>query len=398
MMDALVVGAGPAGSIAALCLARAGVRVRLLDRAAFPRPKLCGDTLNPGSLALLERLGVDAEVRREALPITGMMVTGPAGAVVAADYPDALYGLSLRRHDLDLALVEAAVAGGVTFDPATIVQAPVLSDDGARVVGVRIGHGRHQGTLHSRIVIAADGRASRLASSLRLSRFAASPKRWAYGAYFEGVEGLSSRGEMHIRGDGYIGVAPVPGGAANVCVVNTPGGTPFRHSGRPGGRARGGAPPYTQVIEAAVATDDALRERFARARRVSEVAVLGPLAVEALAAGRPGLLLAGDAAGFVDPMTGDGMRFALRGGELAAHSALRELESGAAAYEALAGDRAREFSGKWRINRALRVLVDSPRALDLAAVVARRWTAPVEYLIGVAGDVALANPRCPATS
>jgi 2-polyprenyl-6-methoxyphenol hydroxylase-like FAD-dependent oxidoreductase len=291
-MDALVVGAGPAGSIAALCLARAGVRVRLVDRASFPRPKLCGDTLNPGSLALLERLGVDAGIRRAALPITGMMVTGPAGAAVAADYPAALHGLSLPRHDLDVKLVEAAVAEGVTFDPGTTVQAPVLSADGTRVVGVRLAHGRQQCTLHSHVVIAADGRASRLASSLGLSRFAASPKRWAYGAYFEDVAGLSSRGEMHVRGDGYIGVAPVPGGVANVCVVKTPG--VMR------GRQRKSPVSYAGVIEDTIANDAALRERFVRARRVSGVTVLGPLAVEAHAAGRPGLLLAGDAAGSDD--------------------------------------------------------------------------------------------------
>ena len=55
--DVLVVGAGPAGSIAALVLARAGVRVRIADRARFPRDKLCGDTLNPGTLSILDRLG-----------------------------------------------------------------------------------------------------------------------------------------------------------------------------------------------------------------------------------------------------------------------------------------------------------------------------------------------------
>ena len=118
---------------------------------------------------------------------------------------------------------------------------------------------------------------------------------------------------------------------------------------------------------------------------------LGPLAVDARSAGCPGLLLAGDAAGFVDPMTGDGMRFALRGGELAADAALRELESGVPSFEALAASRAREFAGKWRINRALRSLVGSPRGLDAAALLARCWSAPVEYLIGVAGDVSLAR-------
>jgi flavin-dependent dehydrogenase len=358
--------------------------VRLLDRASFPRAKLCGDTLNPGSLALLDRLGIAEAIRRDALPITGMMVTGPAGATVAADYPDRLYALALPRHDLDLRLVEAAVAEGVAFEPGAMVQGPVLSDEGTRVIGVRVVQGRQRRTLHSRVVIAADGRGSRLASSLRLSRFARSPRRWAFGAYFEGVDGLTARGEMHIRGDGYVGVAPLTGGLANVCVVRTPGVK------RPIS--------YAQLIEQAVAADPVLGERFVRARRVSEVTVLGPLAVEARAAGTPGLLLAGDAAGFVDPMTGDGMRFALRGGELAANAAARELDSGRPACEALAADRAREFSGKWRINRALRALVGSPRALDLAAGLARRWTAPVEYLIGVAGDISLASPRCRLTS
>jgi flavin-dependent dehydrogenase len=119
--------------------------------------------------------------------------------------------------------------------------------------------------------------------------------------------------------------------------------------------------------------------------------VLGPLAVNARAAGCPGLLLAGDAAGFVDPMTGDGLRFALRGGELAAHAALEELASGRPAYASLETRRQREFSTKWRFNRALRSMVGSPGAVGLASLVSNWWSGPVEYLIQLAGDVALAR-------
>src|SRR3954467_108563 len=101
MDDVLVVGAGPAGAIAAMVLARAGVRVRLIDRAAFPRDKLCGDTVNPGSLALLDRLGVAAAIRASARRIAGMTVTGPNGARVAAEYPPGIAGISLTRRELD---------------------------------------------------------------------------------------------------------------------------------------------------------------------------------------------------------------------------------------------------------------------------------------------------------
>ena len=85
-----------------------------------------------------------------------------------------------------------------------------------------------------------------------------------------------------------------------------------------------------------------------------------------------GLLLAGDAAGFVDPMTGDGLRFAVRGGELAAAAALEALEHGWDGVQArLARARRREFSAKWRFNRALRRLVGSPAAVHLATWGAR---------------------------
>src|SRR3954471_20836236 len=104
MDDVLVVGAGPAGAIAATVLARAGARVVLLDRAAFPRDKLCGDTLNPGTLAILRRLGVAGRVDRNGLRVDGMLITGERGVAVSASYPDGLSGRALIRRALDSAL------------------------------------------------------------------------------------------------------------------------------------------------------------------------------------------------------------------------------------------------------------------------------------------------------
>jgi flavin-dependent dehydrogenase len=378
--DVLVVGAGPAGSIAALVLARAGVRVRMIDRARFPRHKLCGDTLNPGSLAMLDRLGVSDAIRSRALPVTGMTVTGPGGARIVGTYGRGIGGLAITRCELDRLLLDEAIRAGARFDPDVVVRAPVLSSDGKRVVGVRVATGAQRHDMRARMVIAADGRASRLAFNLGLAQFAPYPRRWAFGTYYTDAEGVTSCGEMHIRPDGYIGVAQLPDGLTNVCVVRE-----LQSIVRPQRLE------VEQVIETALNVDSLLHERFVRARRVSDTTVLGPLAIDSRAAGVPGLLLAGDAAGFIDPMTGDGLRFAIRGAELAADAALGELATGVPGHESLFIERRHEFGRKWRLNRVLRRLVGSPRGVALAATVASRWGAPVRRVIAAAGDVTVAR-------
>ena len=320
MTDVLICGAGPAGAIAALVLARAGARVRLIDRARFPREKLCGDTLNPGALGILGRLGIGA-VSNGGVPVAGMIVTGETGIRVVGRYGNRVFGRALRRSVLDSALLGVVSAAGVEIDEGLLVRGPV--HDGTRVVGVRVA-GR-------------DGLALRLDAPLTIA-----------------ADGAHSR-------------------LANACVVSAD----VRALARP-----------DLLLDQRLRTDPVLSGRFAHAQRVTRPQCLGPLAVEASACGLPGLLLAGDAAGFIDPMTGDGLRFALRGGELAALEALRALEHGGAdAHVRLASARRQEFANKWRFNRALRSLVGSPRAVRVAAIGARWAPLWLHHTIRYAGDL-----------
>src|SRR5687767_7196319 len=109
--DVVVVGGGPAGALAATVLARGGARVALFERDRFPRHKLCGDTVNPGALAILARLGLASAAG--SARIDGMIVTGERGVRIAARYPRGTAGRAILRRTFDHALVEAAAAAGV---------------------------------------------------------------------------------------------------------------------------------------------------------------------------------------------------------------------------------------------------------------------------------------------
>jgi menaquinone-9 beta-reductase len=110
MLDVIVAGAGPAGSIAALVLARAGARVLIIDREAFPRDKLCGDTVNPGAIALLASLGICRGPLEGARPLYGMILSGPTMSL-RAEYGSGIAARAIRRYDLDAWLLECSRAG-----------------------------------------------------------------------------------------------------------------------------------------------------------------------------------------------------------------------------------------------------------------------------------------------
>lgn len=375
MLDVIVAGAGPAGAIAALVLARAGARVLILDRSTFPRDKLCGDTINPGAVRFLRDLGYAGGPLTSGYRLRGMCVTGPTASVTSRYEADAA-GISVRRRDLDEWLLDAAIQAGVRFEPRTIVRGPLFDDANGQVRGVVLStQGRSADVrMPALMVIAADGRRSVLARLADLRAPAARIRRWAFGTYATGVAGMSDLGEMHIRAGSYCGLAPLDPDLVNICVVTTPA---------PGTRDA------MHAIREVVARDPALSKRLACASFEGPSKVLGPLAADVRAVGVPGLLLAGDAAGFVDPMTGDGIHLAMQGAQLAALEALRAMETGQFrdAVTRLAQARRRQFGSKLQFNRMLRGLVQAPSLVDLASRAARIAPSVLHRAVQYAGDV-----------
>ncbi len=382
MLDVLIVGAGPAGSVAATVLARAGARVRIVDRSLFPRDKLCGDTVNPGTLGLLRRLNMAAAIDGCGLPVVGMRVTGARGVVIEGRYPDGVSGRALLRRHLDWMLLQDALAAGAQFEPACTVRGAIM--DGSRVAGARVSGRPFDGEVRARVTIAADGRRSTLA--------------------FGAGHGATSRAAAAM-GDGRIRREHRRGRTASRPRRNARARWPLhRHRARarrPDERVRreavaarrsGDSATRRRAVLAELARDPLLRDRFAGARLTGTPVVLGPLAVDVDDSVHvDGLLLAGDAAGFIDPMTGDGLRFAVRGGELAGVAALDVLEHGwQGVHERLAARRRAEFASKWRFNRLLRSLVTSPAAVGGASWGARLAPAGLRAAIEYAGDVGYA--------
>jgi menaquinone-9 beta-reductase len=378
--DVVIAGAGPAGALSACLLARRGARVTLVDRSRFPRVKLCGDTLNPGALALLARHFDLGPLRRQGCAIDGMLLTGPGEVCVRGEYGAGVQGLGITRDRLDAWMLEQAVAAGATFVDETAVTGPEREADGTvRGVRARLGSGITTG-FTARITLGADGRRSRLGQACGLTRTPTHPRRWAIGAYFDEVDGLSTLGEMHIRNGHYLGVAPTRNGWANACLV------------QPHGTDRGAWRDPGTMLMSRLQGDPVLGPRFRRARLATPPIVLGPLAVDTPEPGCPGLLLVGDASGFIDPMTGDGIHLALQSAELAVSVAGDVLDGSLAtsdAYHVFAGQVHRRLGRKRSFNRSLRALVGSPNAVRASAFGARVWPAAFHAAIRYAGDAPL---------
>lgn len=326
-LDAVVVGASLAGSAAATVLARAGARVALVDKASFPRPKACGEMLSPDGVAALARLGLEGPVRAAgAATIRRFSLVRPDGARVDGRLP--ALALSLSRERLDLLVLDGARAAGAE----AFLGEAVSSIEGGLGTGFVVRTAAR--TLEARAVLGAWGRYSPLDGRLGRPFFGASAPLFGFKKFLAGEAGrrLEDRVVLHVFRGGYLGLSLVEEGRVSLGALALPEVAKEAHGDLDRLLARLGA-----ECPGLAADLDGLSPGAGPAL-VSEPVHLGRRE-----AALGDLLLAGDAAGVVDPYTGSGMALALRTGE-AAGALLAEAAAGRLPAAALPAEWARRWA------------------------------------------------------
>jgi flavin-dependent dehydrogenase len=310
--DAVIVGAGPAGSTLAARLAGQGWRIALLDAAHFPRQKVCGEYLGSGIWAPLDAIDMSDAVRQEALPVraVSLVLPGERSLNVPLDDAASVQPVTLSRYRLDAMLLDCARRAGAHVELGYRAR-EVLIDRG-EVQGVTAGPSDQasQGQVFSsRILIAADGRQSVI---VRQTGDVArrGPELVGFKRHFQPLPSSETADEhvlrMHSLPGGYIGVCDVEGGDVNFCGV-VRRRLLVEHRGR-----------LDDVISAWAHDHPGLTRLFNQSAAQSRWWSMSDVSTQRASPRMPGVLYIGDAFGTIEPLTGQGITMAMAGAVLAA--------------------------------------------------------------------------------
>ena len=361
--DVAIVGGGPAGAIVASLLARAGHDVTLFERSPAYRWRACGVFASPATVAALRRVGLDeATLARVARPIPAMRVETPTGICFRLPYGDG-EPVGFDRSALDPALLEKARLAGASVCTGARVEA--LDLDAARpVLQVRTAQGLERHT--ARLVVGADGGNSIVARAARVARSAQLAPRVGLTFHLEDRPGdPRADARMRVFRDGYVGVAPVPGGRVNLGIV-------LGRSWGPRLAADGAEAIAEEVVSGIPVRDGAAGSTpdpaaWRAGARLDRVAGASPLGHRVTRRAGSTWLVVGDAAGFLDPFTGEGLHRAVVSAELAARAVAAALRGNPRALPAYDRAMRRRFAAKDVVSWLVQVFLERPALFEYAA-------------------------------
>ncbi len=303
----IIVGAGIAGSTMATMLGERGWSILLLDKARFPRHKACGEGLMPGGVAILERLGIlEVVFARGARTFREMRFRSADGVWAGAEFPSVPshpdYGLVLPRRELDHVAFERARAhpNVEARDGFRVVSLCMQGEVVEGVTGVPVGDRGGEQSFTAGLTVGADGPHSIFHRACSLNRLLLRRRRFGVTGHYEGVRGLGDRVEVLVQPEGEIYVARGPADLTLVALLlEERAMREFRHD-------------LAGAYDAFVRGAPGLRKRVAHAELAPPISAVGPLGFAVDRCYGPGFLLIGDAAGFLDPISGMGMTIALQ--------------------------------------------------------------------------------------
>ncbi len=363
--DLLIIGGGPAGAAAAIVAARAGVRVTLFEKGPHGRDKVCGDGLTPRAVAALEELKIDLSPAHR---IDGLrMIAGKKTRELAWPTTDRFpnHGAVWPRHRFDTHLIDVAIECGADVHFGTEAL-PEL--DGDRVIGVRTEHGSWRAPL-TILAAGAQGAAAKLVGAerdpnepfgLAVRAYAPTPRHAE--RHLEAC--LSLRDEHGTPVPGYGWMFPAGDGTVNIGVGALSTMKGFKKLN------------LNTLLDQYAAI---VREPWSLGGYIDKPRAWR-LPMSCVRRSGPGWLAIGDAAGFVNPMNGEGIDYGLESGMLAVEHFLANPSTAPAVYDRLVGERfdsflatGRRFSfiigHPWLLKPGLRIAVGTQAAADITLAV-----------------------------
>lgn len=373
--DVIVVGAGPAGAATAHYLAQNGVDVLVLEKATFPRDKICGDGLTPRAVAELIRMGISLPEEDGWVRNYGVRAYG-AGHMIEVPWPELAsmpsWGSANRRVDFDHMLIRHAVASGARLREGVTVTGPLLHEPSGRVVGVRARSSADRGeemTFSARFVVDAGGVAARLSIAVGREKDMKRPMGVAYRTYFESPLAATDMMESWLelwagkpgqseQLPGYAWAFAVGDGLVNVGL------------GSLSSTAKATGIDHRKVFQQWLANTPEEWQMNADTQRGPIRGAALPMAFNRKPHYANGLALVGDAGGMVSPFNGEGIGPALLAGRLVADAIAQALAHGPlGAQDRVMAEYPRrlsaELGGYYTLGRVFAALIERPEIMHM---------------------------------